>query len=125
MIYEYFRITGTIESALDFSDLMNVTLRGDGVQGFDTKWDEVFFFEGNGKRKHFGNVCIPPLPCTITIQCELASYTRLKKMVKKYLDQKTRVETSMPENARAERAEPRSDEKVTTEVKRRHKTRGL
>ena len=26
---------------LDFYDLMNVTLRGDGIQVFDTRWDEV------------------------------------------------------------------------------------
>ena len=32
---------GTIESILDFSDLMNVTLRGHDVQGPDTKWNEV------------------------------------------------------------------------------------
>ena len=41
MTYEHFRFTGTNESILDFSDLMNVTLRGDDVQGFDTKWNEV------------------------------------------------------------------------------------
>ena len=32
---------GTIESILDFTDLMNVTLRGHDVQGPDTKWNEV------------------------------------------------------------------------------------
>ena len=41
MIYEHFRVTGTNESILDFSDLVSVTLRGDDVQGFDTKWDEA------------------------------------------------------------------------------------
>ena len=40
-IYEYFRVTGTHESILDFSDLMSVTLRGDDVQGFGSRWDEV------------------------------------------------------------------------------------
>ena len=29
------------ESILDFSDLMNVTLREDDIQGFDARWDEV------------------------------------------------------------------------------------
>ena len=37
MIYEYFRIRGTIESLLEFHDLMSITPRGDDVQGFDTK----------------------------------------------------------------------------------------
>ena len=41
MIYEYFCVTGNHESILDFSDLMNETLRGNDVQGFDTRWDEV------------------------------------------------------------------------------------
>ena len=36
LIDDYFRITSTSESILDFSDLMGVTLRGDNVQGFDT-----------------------------------------------------------------------------------------
>ena len=39
-IYEYFRVAGTRESILDFTDLMNVTLRGDDVGGKETKWDE-------------------------------------------------------------------------------------
>ena len=34
-------MTGTDESILDFIELMGVTLRGDDVQGFDTRWCEV------------------------------------------------------------------------------------
>ena len=41
MIYDCFRVTGTGLSISDFSDLMEVTLRRDSVQGFDTKWSEV------------------------------------------------------------------------------------
>ena len=41
MINEYVRVRGTHESIPDFSDLMGVALRGDDVQGFDTRWDEV------------------------------------------------------------------------------------
>ena len=37
MIYEHFRIAGTNESGLELSDLANITLREDDVQGFDTK----------------------------------------------------------------------------------------
>ena len=43
MISEHVRVTGTNESILEFSDLMSVTLRGDDVQGFDSKWDDVLF----------------------------------------------------------------------------------
>ena len=37
MIYEHFRIAGTNESGLELSDLANITLREDDVQGCDTK----------------------------------------------------------------------------------------
>ena len=37
MMYELFRIAGTNESVLEFVDLVNITLRGDDVQGFDSK----------------------------------------------------------------------------------------
>ena len=41
VIYEYFRVTGTHETVIDFSDLISANLRGDDVQVFDTRWDEV------------------------------------------------------------------------------------
>ena len=41
MNYEYFWVTGTHETILDFSGLMGVALRGDDVLGFDTRWDVV------------------------------------------------------------------------------------
>ena len=41
MINDYVRVRGTHQSILDFSDLMGVALRGDDVQGFDTRWDDV------------------------------------------------------------------------------------
>ena len=41
MVREYFWVTGTHETILHFSDLVSVTLHGDDVQHFDTRWDEV------------------------------------------------------------------------------------
>ena len=41
MVHEYFWVTGTHETILHFSDLVSVTLHGDDVQYFDTRWDEV------------------------------------------------------------------------------------
>ena len=38
MIYEYFRVTGTHAAVLDYSDLFRITLHGDDIQGFDTRW---------------------------------------------------------------------------------------
>ena len=39
MIYEYFRVTGAQEAVLDYSDLFRITLHGDDVQDFDTRWE--------------------------------------------------------------------------------------
>ena len=41
MIYEHFRVTVHHGTILELSDLVNITLKGDNVQGFDAKWDEV------------------------------------------------------------------------------------
>ena len=40
MIYDYFRVTGAHDTILDYADLFSITLRNDGVQDFDTRWDE-------------------------------------------------------------------------------------
>ena len=36
-----FRVTGTHVALLDCSNLFSISFRGDDVQGFDTRWDEV------------------------------------------------------------------------------------
>ena len=41
MIYDYFRVTSARDTVLDYADLFSVTLRNDGVQEFDTRWDEI------------------------------------------------------------------------------------
>ena len=42
MIYEHFRITGTHVAILDCSVLFSITLHGDDVQGFDTRWNMFY-----------------------------------------------------------------------------------
>ena len=41
MIYDYFRVTCAHRTALDYADFFSVTLHGDNIQDFDTRWDEV------------------------------------------------------------------------------------
>ena len=41
MIYDHFRVTGAHDTALDYADLIPVTLHADIFQEFDTRWDEV------------------------------------------------------------------------------------
>ena len=41
MICDYFRVTGALDTVLDYADLFSITLRDDNVQEFDTRWDEI------------------------------------------------------------------------------------
>ena len=41
IIYDYFRVTGAHDTALDYADLFSVNLHNDNIQDFDTRWDEV------------------------------------------------------------------------------------
>ena len=41
MIYDYFRVTGAHDTALDYADLFSVTLHDDNIQEFDTRWDGI------------------------------------------------------------------------------------
>ena len=41
MIYQHFRATGAFEAVQGRSDLINIRLQNDDVQGFDIRWDEA------------------------------------------------------------------------------------
>ena len=41
MIYDNFRVTGAHDIVLDYAALFSITLRGDNVQEFDTRWDGI------------------------------------------------------------------------------------
>ena len=41
MICEFFRVTGTDGTVLDYADLFPITFRDDDVPEFDTRWDEI------------------------------------------------------------------------------------
>ena len=47
MIYGYFRMSGAHDTALDFAELFSVTLHGDNIQEFDTRWDTKFFCQNH------------------------------------------------------------------------------
>ena len=97
-------MSGTHESFLDFTDLIFVTLRWAVVQGVDTKSDEVFLsisvmlqdsvFESQYKVRicdfeHFNKV-LALYGQDIERKDVHQSYKRLKKMLKRFLDQKER-----------------------------------
>ena len=39
-IYDYFRVTGLDDSALDYADFFSVVLRNDNIEEFDTRWND-------------------------------------------------------------------------------------
>ena len=41
MMYEWFQVAGAHEAVLDFLDLFSVSLHGDDIQDFDTRWDHA------------------------------------------------------------------------------------
>ena len=44
MIYEYFQITGAHNAVLDDPDLFRITLHGDDIQDFVTRWHDALLF---------------------------------------------------------------------------------
>ena len=43
MMYEYFKVSDKDESVLDLNELLEVELKSDNVQSFNTRWDESIF----------------------------------------------------------------------------------
>ena len=41
LIYEQFRVTGTHDSVVNYTDLFTISLRNDNIQEFDSKWDGI------------------------------------------------------------------------------------
>ena len=41
LIYEYFRVIGENDAVVDCTDLISISLQGDDVQDFDTRWDQA------------------------------------------------------------------------------------
>ena len=99
MIYEYFRVTGTLETILDFSHLVTVTSRGDDVGGFDTKWDEqllstqdvpsVNILECLYKTRLRESDQLKTVLALYDREKMPPGYQRSETMVKKFLDQKS------------------------------------
>ena len=84
----------------ELSDFVRVTLRGDDVQGFDTQWDEVLSSVGETPKDDTLESMYRKLRDSEQLKTTFAlynrdtlqkneptSYTRLKNMVKRYLDE--------------------------------------
>ena len=104
-MYEYFGVTGTHESILDFTDLMGTTFRGDDVLGFDTRSDEVLLsihemlpdgIVESLRKCGFASLinsrqCVGVYDLNIFQKDMPPSYPRLKTTVQNFLNQKVRA----------------------------------
>ena len=57
IIYEYSRVTSAREAVPEHSDLFRITLHGDDVQEFDTRWDEVLLSIRQIPQTIFWKIC--------------------------------------------------------------------
>ena len=105
MIYDQFEISDTNGAVLDFSDLLKIELKNDNVQSFDTGWDEKIIAmtrkprpmrswrtctSGSLNKGMSSNRC---LLCTYTGTVQKGketSYTQVKRMGSRHLEQQTR-----------------------------------
>ena len=105
MICDYFRVTGVHDTVLDYADVFSVTLRDDNVQEFDTRWDGVLLsmtripsveiFQSLYKLRtresdQLKNV-LELYEMEIHQKISVPNYQKLKKMVKRSIDQKLRL----------------------------------
>ena len=105
LIYEYFRVTGANDSVENCADLSKINLRNNDMQEFDSKWDEILLsmtqipsddiLEGLYKLR----IRVSEKLETVLELCNMEihqkkggpDYHRLKKMVKRSIEQNLRI----------------------------------
>ena len=105
MIYDYFRVTGALNTVFDFTDLFSVTLRDDNIQEFDTRWDEVLLsmstipsdeilgslYKLRIRESDQLKTVLELYDMEIHQTISVPNYQKLKTMVKRSKDQKLRL----------------------------------
>ena len=117
MIYEHFLATGAYEVVQGLSDLVNIRLKDDDVQDFDTIWDQALLaaseippemvLEGLYKSKLQDSVQLQTVLAlydqeTVRIN-EPPSYSRLKTSERRHIDQTMRTRNFRARNEIVER----------------------
>ena len=116
MVYDYFWVTGTDDTVLDYADLITITLDNDDVQEFDTRLDEILLLwtkipsdnileslyalrkcESDQLKNIIGIVRHGNSSENID-----ADYQKMKTMVKRRIDQKLRLRNFDARNERNE-----------------------
>ena len=118
MIHEHFRATGAHDAALDLSDLFDVSLQGDDIQDFDTRWDQALFSASETPIENvLGIFYQMKIRESVQAQTVLAMYDqeidrdrampscqRLKTMARRQIDQMIRTRNFRARNERIETA---------------------
>ena len=116
MIYDYFRVTGSHDTVLDYADLFYVTLRDDNVQEFDTRWDEVLLsmtkipsddvleslYKLRIRESDQLKTVLELYDMEIHQKISLPNYQKLKTMVERSIDHKFRLRDFDARNERTE-----------------------
>ena len=117
MIYDDFRTTGAYEAALDLSDLFSFRFQNDGVQDFDTKWDQALLSASEipaemvlvsfCKSKLQDSVQLPTVLAVYEQEhirnIEQPSHSRLKTSARRHIDQTMRTRNFRARNETVER----------------------
>ena len=104
MIYDFIRVAGAHDTAVDYADLSPVTLRDDDVQEFDTIWDEVLLsmskipsdcileslYKLKIRESDQLKTVLELYDMEIHHKISMPNYQTLKTMVKRSIDQKLR-----------------------------------
>ena len=116
MFYDYFRGTGAHDTILDDADLFTSTLRNDGVQEFDTRWDEILLsmskiptddvleslYKLRRRESDQLTTVFELYELEIHQKISKPDYHKMKIMVKRNMDQKLRSENCVARNGRIE-----------------------
>ena len=116
MIYDYFRVTGAHDTALDYGDWFSITLRSDGLRDFGTRWDEVLlsmtkippddilgsWYKLRTRESDQLQTVLDLYDMEIHQKISVPNYSKLKTMVKRSIDQKLRFQNFDPRNERIE-----------------------
>ena len=104
IIYDYLRVTGALDTVLDFADLFSITLRNDNVQEFDTRWDEFLLpttkipsddileslYKLRIRESDQLKTVLELYDMEIHQKISMPNHQKLKTMVKRSIDQKLR-----------------------------------
>ena len=116
LIYEYFRVTGANDSVENYADLFTIVLRNDDIQEFDSKWDEILlsmtkfssddilrgFYKLRKRESEKLKTVLELYNMEIHQKKAGPDYHRLKKMVKRSIEQNLRNRNFVARNGNYE-----------------------